>query len=160
MHNSYYASVSSKWIHFLKHLARVDASIEFCENAYGGPHLTEPKTTVHPTPPLWKWEKKHIEKLEKEMLLQSVVLLTRQLNIHSVRFFKYSYGTIDMRHIPLLRSSKFIEISSTSSDDCITNMSFGNEHLSPSSTDIPLASNYGEVFCLLLMVYLFDVSLP
>ena len=123
MHDSYYASVSSKWIHFLKHLARVDASIEFRENAYDGLHLTEPKVTVHPTPPFWKWEKKHIEKLEKEMLFQSVVLLTRQLNIHSVGFFKYSYGTIDMRHIPLLR---------TSSGDCITNMSFDSEHQSTS----------------------------
>ena len=95
--------------------------------------------------------KKHIEKLEKEMLLQSVVLLTRQLNIHSVGFFKYSYGTINTRHIPLLCSSKFIEISSTSSGDCITNMNFDNEHQSPSSTDIPLASNCGEVF--LFVIY-------
>ena len=42
---------------FLKHLARVDASIEFRENAYGKLHLTEPKITVHPTTPFWKWEK-------------------------------------------------------------------------------------------------------
>ena len=28
---------------FLKHLARIDASTEFPENAYGGQHLTEPK---------------------------------------------------------------------------------------------------------------------
>ena len=69
---------------FLKHLARVDASTEFPENAYGGQNLTESKITAHPTPPFWKWQKKHIKKLEKEMLSQSAVLLTRHLNIHSV----------------------------------------------------------------------------
>ena len=57
---------------------------------------------------------------------------------------KYSYGEVDIRRVPILRSSKFLVVDGAGGS--VTNMGFDDANLSPNSTDIPLASNFGQSF--------------
>ena len=132
------------------HLARVEPPVEFPSGTYyGGRHMSKPQNTTTPPPPYWKWEKKKIARLEKDNLSQSVVLLKRELDIKSVGFCKYSYGTVDMRRMPILRSSKFLTIGGGAAED-ITQLGFDDFYLSAGSTDIPLGSYYGQAFLTIL----------
>jgi len=75
---------------------------------------------------------------------QSHVVYSRAVNIQSLVRFKYSYGNVDVRDIPLRRSSKFIEIDGVGGS--MVAMSLDESYLSATTTDIPLASKYGQVF--------------
>ena len=121
----------------------VNGSIEIPENAYGGRHLFKPNPERVP-PPYSNWERQFVKKLEKTNPAQAPVLLTRQVDIQSVGIFRYSYGTVDIRQVPILKSSKFLEIDGVGGN--MVSMSLDDANLSPSSTDIPLASKYGQVF--------------
>ena len=127
----------------LQHLSQVNASIEFPENSYSGRHLFKPNPSKVP-PPYEKWEKKNIRELEKKNPSVSPVLLTRQVSIKSIGLFRYSYGSVDMCRLPLLRSAKFLEIDGVGGN--MVNMSLDDANLSTGSSEIPLASNYGQVF--------------
>ena len=127
----------------LRHLAAAGISIEIQENGYGGKHLTKPNPDKFP-PAYAKWEAKFIKKLEKSNPVQSPVLFARNVAIQSVGLFRYSYGHVDVRQIPLLKSSKFLEIDGVGGN--MVDMSLDDSNLSTSSTDIPLASKYGQVF--------------
>lgn len=95
-------------------------------------------------PPYDNWEKKFIKNLEKANPSQAPLLLMRNVDITSVGIFRYSYGSVDIRQVPILKSSKLLEIDGVGGN--MVNMSLDDANLSPNSTDIPLASNYGQVF--------------
>ena len=136
----------------LYHLSMVDASLELPENTtYGGRHLFQPGggCSLASDKPYLKWEKKQLKKLEKENQSQSATVLSRHSNITSTGLFRYGYGEVDMRRIPLLCSSKFLVVDGAGGS--MTNMSLDDPNLLPSSCEIPLASNYGQVF--LAVVY-------
>ena len=127
----------------LKHLAAAGMSIEIQENGYGGKHLTKPNPDKVP-PAYAEWEAKFIIKLEKSNPVQSPVLFARDVAIQSVGGLHYSYGYVDIRQIPLLKSSKFLEIDGVGGN--MVDMSLDDSNLSTSSTYIPLSSKYGQVF--------------
>lgn len=119
----------------LKHLAVVNAKVEIPENAYGGRHLHEPCRSDDP-PPYANWEKTFVKKLEEENFSQAPLLLTRQVDITSIGFMKYSYGSVDVRQIPVLKSSKFLQIYGAGDLDAHCSLPF--------STHIPLGDKPGQ----------------
>ncbi len=127
----------------LRHLSLVGGTVEVPEN-YGGKHLFSPGTCLVTPKPYLKWEKKYLKKMEKEHPSQSPVVLNRQVNIQSSGTFKYEYGSVDIRHISILRSSNFLVIDGAGGS--VVDMSIDDVHLVPSSSRIPLASHYGQVF--------------
>ena len=127
----------------LRHLSLVNGTIEFPENSYSGRHLFKPNLSQGP-PPYEKWERKKIKKLEKMNPSQSPILLTRQVSIKSIGTFRYSYGSVDFRRVPLLRSAKLLEIDGVGGN--MVNMSLDDANLTSNSSEIPLASKYGQVF--------------
>lgn len=129
----------------LKHLAVVNASVEIPKNGYGGKHMKEPK--AHHVPrPYAKWEKDFVKKLEEKNPSQSPLVLSRFVNIQSVGVLRYSYGAIDIRQVPILKSAKFLEIDG---------MGFEADVV-PSSSDVHLATKYGQAF--LATIYSLPVS--
>ena len=133
----------------LRHLAVSDDKVALPENVlYGGKHLFEPGTCFVSSQPFLKWEKKFLKKLEKKSPMQAPVLLSRQANIQQTGMITYKYGSVDIRNIPILRSSKFMAV-----DGCggsFVDMSLDDVNLVPTSSQIPLGSNYGQVFLLTL----------
>ena len=127
----------------MKHLSMANPSIEQPGHPYGGRHLFRPSSDADP-PAYVKWEKQFVKKLEKTTPSQSPLLLERQVDIKAVGCCRYSYGCIDIRQVPILKSSKFLEIDGMGGN--MVNMSLDDAKLSPTSTDIPLASKYGQVF--------------
>ena len=123
----------------LQRLAMASNSIKMTKNTYRGFHLRKPGPH-----PYFNWEEKFVKKLEKKNPAQAPVLLSRAENVKHVGFSFYSYGSVDIRQLPLLRSSKFLEIDGVGGD--ITHMDQDDVNLTPNSTDIPLASNFGQVF--------------
>lgn len=134
----------------LKHLAIVNASVEIHENGYGGKHIFKPDPNKA-RPPYVSWEERFVKKLEKANPSQAPLLLMRNVDITSVGMFRYSYGSVDIRQVPILKSSKLLEI-----DGIGRKMDLDDANLSPKSTDIPLASNYGQVF----LAVLYGLSIP
>ena len=132
----------------MRHLALVDDSLQLPPGCtYSGRHLFAPSSTT-----CQKWEKKIVKKFEKATS-RSVSVIGRQVKIQSTGFFRYSYGEVDLRCCPLLRSCKFVAVGSASGS--IVDMTVDDIGLSPASLSIPLASNYGQV----LLATLFGISL-
>jgi len=96
-----------------------------------------------------KWEKKWLKKLEKEIPSQAATVVARQVNIQSAGTFRYSYGAVDMRRFPLLRSCKFLVVDGAGGS--MVDMGLDDINLAPSSSEIPLASNFGQVLLATLL---------
>ena len=130
----------------LKHLSLADETLEFQENTtYGGKHLFKPGTCFVTSKPFLKWEKKYLKKLEKERPMQAATVLSRNVDIKATGKISYEYGSTDIRNIPILRSSKFLVVDGAGGNVSGL-MSLDDVHLVPSSSEIPLGSNYGSVF--------------
>ena len=144
----------------IRHLSSVHPSIELPANtSYSGCHCYKPDTegvcTLLPcitkrsaVRPYLHWEKKQLKKLEKENPAQSATVIMRNTNITSAGCFRYNYGQVDLRHVPLLRSSKLLVVDGAGRS--VVNMSNDDFHLKPTSNEIPLASNFGQVFLAVL----------
>ena len=128
----------------VRHLSAVEGTLEIPDGAYGGKHLFSPGTCFVSSTPHLKWEKRYLKKLEKENPTQAVAVLTRQPRIQSSGTFRYTYGMVDLRRFPILRSCRLIAVDGAGGN--MVSMSLDDSHLSPSSTEVPLASNYGQVF--------------
>ena len=128
----------------LRHLCLVDSPLQLPENAYAGKHLFQPGACwVSPTPYL-SCEKKILRKLEKEDPSESHVVIARQVNMQSTGLFSYKYGSVDIRKVPLLRSCKFLCIDGAGGSKLA--MGLDDRFLSPTSLEIPLASNFGQAY--------------
>ena len=120
--------------------------------AYGGKHMTRPD--LHKNPQIYtKCEKQSIKALEKENPSQLPIVATREINVQSAGTFKYSYGSVSIRRIPLLHSAKFLVVQSP--DNAAINFGTDDEHLSTQTSAVPLASAFGQVF----ISVLFGVSM-
>ena len=128
----------------IRHLCLVDPPLQLEENTYTGIHLFAPGTCFVSTHPFHSCEKGIIKRFEKEEPHHSYAVLGRQVNIQSISFLRYKYGSIDLRRCPLLRSSKFLYI-----DGCggaKVSMSHDDRFLDTSTTLFPLASNFGQTY--------------
>ena len=128
----------------IRHLAVALPSLDLLENAYSGVHLLQPGTCVTSATPFLSWEKKHLKKLEEERPSQSVIVISRQPQIRKLSSFRYSYGAVDIRRIPILRSSKLLVVDGAGGT--MTQMSLDDTSLSARATEVPLASQFGQAF--------------
>ena len=124
----------------VRHLALVDESLKIPDKKYGGRHFSRPKTLE----PCLKLEQKMLMKFEKKDQSRSVVVASREVDFQSTGVFKYSYGDVDVRRCPLLRSCKFLAVDGAGGN--VTDIGCDDSNISPMSLEIPLASNYGQVF--------------
>ena len=137
----------------LRHLSAVEGTLEIPENAYSGLHIFRPGSCGVSSQPYLKWEKNWLKKLEKEVPSQAANVIARQVAIQSAGIFRYSYGAVDLRRFPLLRSCKFVVMDGAGGS--MMDISLDDINLTPSSTEIPLASNFGQV----LLATLFGIPL-
>ena len=127
----------------LWHLATAVPSMELPGKGYSGKHVQKPKEI-----PYIEWEKKQIKKMEDEVPSQSAVVISRQSELRKTGTFQYSYGTVDIRRIPLLHSSKLLVVDGAGGN--MAHLSMDDVNLLPSATELPLASNYGQIFLAIL----------
>ena len=130
-----------------RHLSAVEGALEIPDQEhYCGKHMFRPGTCFLSTPQALSeiGRRNHLQKLEKEDPTQAPVVLTRRVNIQSAGTFKYNYGEVDIRRMPILRSSKFLMIDGAGGN--YVDMSLDDPNLHPGSTEVPLASNFGQVF--------------
>ena len=127
----------------LRHLSVVDGSVEIPQDAYSGLHMAKPGSCFVSKTPFIKWEKKRLKNLEKEIPRQTSTVVARQVNIQSSGTFRYSYGTVDIRHFPILRSCKFCVVDGAGGN--LADMGLDDIHLSPDAIDVPLGSNFGQI---------------
>ena len=130
----------------LRHLAGAAVVANLPENGYGGKHLFQPGTCFVSSQPYHKWEKKQLKGMEKEIPQQSAMVYDRTVNIQrNNTFLGYSYGKVDIRRIPLLRSCKLVVYDGAGGNVAST-MSYDDLNVTPTSVEIPLASSYAQVF--------------
>ena len=129
-----------------RHLAQVDEPLEL--PPYSGRHFSQPTSGA-----ALKREEKILKQLEKADMSRLVVAAARQLDIQPAGFFKYTYGVVDIRRCPLLRSCKLVVLDS--SGGSIGDIGCDDMHASPMSFEIPLASHYGQT----LLATLFGIPL-
>jgi len=127
-----------------RHLSLVEGAIEVPEGTYCGKHMFRPGSCFVTPKPYLKWEEKHLKKLEKEVPTQVPVIITRSVNIQSTGMFKYNYGEVDVRRMPILRSCKFLLVDGAGGN--YVDMSLDDPNLHPGASEVPLASNYAQVF--------------
>ena len=142
-------ATARKEISVLRHLATAQPSLEIPPKAYSGKHLSKPDTTK----PYLEWELNKIKSLEKETPSQMSVVIYRSVQMKYAGMFRYNYGTVDIRRIPLMRSCKFLVIDGSGTN--MAHMSIDDANLDTASLDIPLASFFGQVF----MTVLFGLTL-
>ena len=133
----------------IRHLALVDESLELPKGGYSGNHISAPTTSE----PCLKWEKKTLEEFERKDPSRALHVMSRKINFESTGMLKYSYGYVDLRRCPILRSCKLVVVSGVGG--CITDMDSDDVHLYPTSLEIPLAGNFGQC----LLATLFGISL-
>ena len=127
-----------------RHLSAVEGALEIPEVSYCGRHMFKPGSYSVTPKPYLRWEKEHLQKLEKEVSQQAPVVLTRRVNIQSAGTFKYNYGEVDVRRMPILRSSKLLMIDGAGGD--YVDKSLDDPNLHPEATEVPLASSHAQVF--------------
>ena len=118
-----------------RHLAYVDESLPELPS-YSGIHFGLPAFNAS-----LKREKKILKQLKTDMS-RLVAVTSRELEIQSAGCFKYTYGIVDIRRCPLLRSCKLVVLDS--SGGSIGDIGCDDMHVSPMSLEIPLASHHGQ----------------
>ena len=135
----------------VRHLAEVHPNIEVPENDYSGSHLTKPG--LHDSPAPYKnCERRLVKRIEESNLSQAPLLLSRRVNIMHINLHKYSYGWVDIRQVPILKSSKFLLIDDS---ECYDTTSSSSD----AETDaeiISLANRYGQT----ILAILCGISIP
>ncbi len=133
----------------LRHLSTTDPTAPLPRTIiYGGKHICQPGTCFSTPKPFQDWEKDYLHKIEEENPRQCPVVLSRVTDIRKIGKFAYHYGSVDMRYLPILRSSKFIVADGSSGN--FADMTSDDVNLVSTSTEIPLGSKYGQVFLLTL----------
>ena len=133
----------------LRHISIANGSLDLPEEVtYGGKHLFPPGSCFSSASPYLKWERNYLKKLEKDVPKQAPVVISRQVAIQKVGLISFKYGSVDIRKVPILRSSKFVVVDGIGGS--MVDMSLDDINLVPSTVEIPLSSNYGQVLLLTL----------
>ena len=127
----------------LKHLCSSQEKIKLPVDAYSGHHLLAPGTLISPEWSMKRSRQSTMKKVEGETPSQSVALVKCTNRIRQTSRIRYSYGSMDVRRVPLLRSCNFQCIDCTGTNF----MAMGSDDplLTPSSREFPLGSNFGQV---------------
>ena len=126
------------------HLGLAGPRVDIPQEEYSGSHFFSPGSFFTSTTPYHKWEKKRLKRLEEEVPSQSTFVLQRQPLLQKTGCLSWNYGTVDIRRFPVLRSCKLLVVDGAGYG--MNEMSRDDENLLPSTTDIPLASNFGQTY--------------
>ena len=129
-------------IAMLRHLAFINPKMELPERAYTGRHFSKPNPRKLP-PPYAKTEKQIFKDLEVKYPNQASLLVARQTDITLFASLRYSYGSVDVRQLPILKSSKFLQIDGVGWLD--------SDNISPFPVNVPLDSKHGQA--ILAVIY-------
>lgn len=136
----------------LKHLSLATSKVELPSRDLIVKHLCQPSMAIV-QPHFSAWESSCMKALEKQIPSQAPVLLKREVGVTKVGFCQYSYGSADIHHVPILRSSKFVMIDGRAGDR--VDKAVGEKY-KPKPTDILLPTAYGQV----LLATLYGISMP
>ena len=118
--------------------------VDIPRDKYSGSHFFSPGSFFTSATPYHKWERMRLKHLEEEAPDRSLIVFQRQPHLQKTGCLSYSYRNVDIRRCPLLRSSKLLVLDGAGYG--MNEMSRDDENLSPSTTDIPLASNFGQTY--------------
>ena len=127
----------------LRHLCRNEEHIDLPAELYSGCHLVSPGTVLPSDWTLKKAQKGILKKLQQETLSQAPVMVG-QSSVIRRQGMTYSYGKLDVKRCPLSRTSNFQCVDGAASQ--MIQMGADDPYLTFNSTDVPLASNFGQVF--------------
>ena len=128
----------------LKHLCQREEVIKLQDDDYAGYHLLAPGTIVSSDWSIKRCERNAMKKVEREVPSQAVVLMGHTNLIRPQSKFRYTYGSMDVRRCPLLRSCNLQCIDGAGSN--MLAMGLDDPLLVPTMDEVPLASNFGQVF--------------
>ena len=128
----------------LRHLCSSQEKIKLPVDAYSGHHLLTPGTLISPQWSMKRSRQSTMKKVEGETPSQSVALVKCTNRIRQTSRNKYTYGSMDIRRVPLLRSCNFQCIDCTGTN--FVAMGTDDPLLTPNSREFPLGSNFGQVF--------------
>ena len=128
----------------LRYLCLPEEKIKIPQSAYSGHHILPPGTLVSMDCMIKRATKNVMRKIEHDEPSQTVVVMNHTRAIQHKRALHYSYGILDVRRCPLLRSCNFQFVDGAAG----SMMSMGSDDplLNPSSREFPLASKFGQVF--------------
>lgn len=127
----------------LRHLCCNEKRVEIAPELYSGLHLFSPGTVLPSDWTLKKAQKDVLKKLEQEVPSQAAVMVGHS-DIIRRQGMKYSYGKLSIKRCPLSRTSNFQCIDGAASQ--MIEMGIDDPFLNLESQEIPLASNFGQVF--------------
>ena len=125
----------------LKHIALAAPKVEIPSSELSRKHLCQPSMEIVRRT-FTAWEANYMHSLEVQKPSQSLVLLEKKVSATKVGFCRYSYGSADIRRLPILRSSKFLLIDGNAGDKVAMAVS---DKCASDPTKIPLTTNRGQV---------------
>ena len=128
----------------LRHLCCNEKRVDIPQEDYSGCHLLTPGTVLPPEYTIKRAQKSVMKKQEQASPTQLPVMMGKSNVIRKQGSVMYSYGKLDVRKCPILRSSNFQCVDSAAGRT--VNMGMDDPFLSFTSQEAPLASNFGQVF--------------
>ena len=129
----------------MRHLCLLQPSLELPTGVYSGHHVLPPGTFISPEWFMKRAEKSTVKHFSKDAPSQAVAVMGRKNVLHSTGTFHYSYGSLDIRLCPLLYSCNF-QCVDGAGGNITARMGADDPVVTSTSTDVPLASNFGQVF--------------
>lgn len=127
----------------LRLLCAKEKSVDVSPELYSGCHLVSPGTIVPVDSTLQKAQKHVLKKLEREVSLHASMIVG-QSGIIRRQGMTYSYGKLNIKRCPISRTANFQCIDGAASHSM--EMGADDPHLTTDSRDIPLATNFGQIF--------------
>ena len=129
----------------MRHLCLSQPSLELPTGVYSGHHVLPPGTFISPEWFMKRAEKSTVKHFTKDTPSQTVAVMGRKKVLQSTGTFHYSYGSLDVRLCPLFYSCNFQCVDGTEGN-ITARMGADDPFVTSTSTDVPLASNFGQVF--------------
>ena len=133
----------------LRHLCGPENQIQLPKDAHSGYHLLTPGTLISSEVAVKRSEKKVMKKLESRCPAHALAQFSGRYNINQKSLLKYTYGTMDVRRCPLLRSCNFQYVDGAGGS--LASMGVDDPLLTAKSREFPLASKFGQVFLAVLV---------
>ena len=138
-----YAQHSQGNKNILRHLCHSEKLVNLAPELYSGCHLVSPGTVLPSDWTLKKAQRSIVKKLQQEVPSQAPVMVG-QSGVIRRQGMTYSYGKLNVKRCPLTRTSNFQCVDGAASQ--MIQMGADDPHFTLNSTEIPLASHFGQVF--------------
>lgn len=129
----------------MQHLCSSQPSLELPPGVYSGRHFLPPGTFISPEWFMKRAEKSTVKRFGKDAPSQAIAVVGHKNTLQSAGSFQYSYGSLDVRLCPLLCSCNFQCIDGAGGN-MTARMGADDPLMTPTSSDVPLAGNFGQVF--------------